>query len=43
MKGFYTFEEAAHGPLFEAPERVRAILSTDGRSAAATLAGGASR
>jgi pimeloyl-ACP methyl ester carboxylesterase len=29
LKGFYTFEESAHSPLFEEPERTRAILIKD--------------
>lgn len=29
LKGFYTFENAAHGPLFEEPERFRKILEKD--------------
>jgi hypothetical protein len=29
MKGFYTFENSAHGPLFEEPERFRQILEID--------------
>ncbi|MHC1702870.1 MAG: alpha/beta fold hydrolase [Tenuifilaceae bacterium] len=29
MKGFYTFENSAHGPLFEEPERFREILEKD--------------
>lgn len=29
MKGFYTFENSAHGPLFEEPERMREILIND--------------
>jgi pimeloyl-ACP methyl ester carboxylesterase len=28
-KGFYTFEESAHSPIFEEPERVREIVETD--------------
>jgi pimeloyl-ACP methyl ester carboxylesterase len=28
-KGFYTFPESAHSPLFEEPERARAILRDD--------------
>ncbi len=29
LKGFYTFENSAHGPLFEEPERFREILVKD--------------
>jgi len=29
MKGFYTFSESAHSPLFEEPDRLRAILRED--------------
>jgi pimeloyl-ACP methyl ester carboxylesterase len=29
LKGFYTFENSAHGPLFEEPERFRQILEKD--------------
>ena len=29
LKGFYTFENVAHGPLFEQPERFRKILEKD--------------
>ena len=29
MKGFYTFENSAHAPLFEEPERMRNIILTD--------------
>lgn len=29
LKGFYTFENSAHGPLFEEPERMREILIND--------------
>lgn len=29
MKGFYTFENSAHGPLFEEPDRMKEILITD--------------
>ena len=29
LKGFYTFENSAHGPLFEEPERFRKILEND--------------
>ena len=29
LKGFYTFAESAHSPLFEEPERMRRILAED--------------
>lgn len=29
LKGFYTFEQSAHGPLFEEPERMQTILRED--------------
>jgi pimeloyl-ACP methyl ester carboxylesterase len=29
LKGFYTFEHSAHGPLFEEPEKFREILKND--------------
>jgi len=29
VKGFYTFEESAHSPFFEEPERMRTILRED--------------
>ena len=29
LKGFYTFGNSAHGPLFEEPERLREILEKD--------------
>ncbi len=29
LKGFYTFENSAHGPLFEEPERFMEILEKD--------------
>ena len=29
LKGFYTFTESAHSPLFEEPERMRQILASD--------------
>ena len=28
-KGFYTFEQSAHSPLFEEPEKMRRILQED--------------
>jgi pimeloyl-ACP methyl ester carboxylesterase len=29
MKGFYTFENSAHSPLFEEPEKMQRILQED--------------
>jgi pimeloyl-ACP methyl ester carboxylesterase len=29
LKGFYTFEESAHSPIFEEPEKVQKILRED--------------
>jgi pimeloyl-ACP methyl ester carboxylesterase len=29
LKGFYTFEQSAHSPMFEEPARVQAILQSD--------------
>jgi pimeloyl-ACP methyl ester carboxylesterase len=29
VKGFYTFEESAHSPIFEEPEKVQKILRED--------------
>ena len=29
MKGFYTFEQSAHSPLFEEPEKMQHILQED--------------
>jgi pimeloyl-ACP methyl ester carboxylesterase len=29
MKGFYTFEQSAHSPLFEEPEKMLMILRED--------------
>lgn len=38
VKGFYTFEESAHSPLFEEPRRMRRILAQDVLAGTATLA-----
>ena len=38
MKGFYTFENSAHGPLFEEPKRFRQILEKDILNNAVSLA-----
>jgi pimeloyl-ACP methyl ester carboxylesterase len=29
IKGFYTFEQSAHSPMFEEPEKVQKILQQD--------------
>jgi pimeloyl-ACP methyl ester carboxylesterase len=29
LKGFYTFEQSAHSPIFEEPEKMRKIILTD--------------
>jgi pimeloyl-ACP methyl ester carboxylesterase len=29
VKGFYSFENSAHSPLFEEPEKVESIIITD--------------
>ena len=29
MKGFYTFENSAHSPMFEEPERFLQIMTRD--------------
>jgi pimeloyl-ACP methyl ester carboxylesterase len=29
VKGFYTFEQSAHSPIFEEPEKARKILQED--------------
>lgn len=29
VKGFYTFHQSAHSPIFEEPEKARQILSED--------------
>ena len=29
VKGFYTFDQSAHSPIFEEPDKVRRIVSTD--------------
>ncbi|HKL31914.1 MAG TPA: alpha/beta hydrolase, partial [Tangfeifania sp.] len=38
LKGFYTFENSAHGPLFEEPDRFREILEKDVLNNAVSLA-----
>ncbi|HSK69166.1 MAG TPA: alpha/beta hydrolase [Candidatus Limnocylindria bacterium] len=38
VKGFYTFLDSAHSPLFEEPERMRRILKTDVLAGRAALA-----
>jgi len=29
MKGFYTFEQSAHSPMFEEPEKMQKVLRED--------------
>jgi pimeloyl-ACP methyl ester carboxylesterase len=29
IKGFYTFEQSAHSPIFEEPDRIKKIVLTD--------------
>jgi len=38
VKGFYTFEQSAHCPIFEEPEKMRQILREDVLTGAANLA-----
>lgn len=38
VKGFYTFEQSAHCPIFEEPDKVRRILSQDVLTGTTTLA-----
>lgn len=38
MKGFYTFEQSAHTPLFEEPEKMQRILLEDILAGANNLA-----
>jgi pimeloyl-ACP methyl ester carboxylesterase len=38
VKGFYTFDQSAHGPIFEEPDKVGRILSTDVLAGAHSLA-----
>lgn len=38
VKGFYTFENSAHSPIFEEPEKVAEILLTDVMTGNNTLA-----
>jgi pimeloyl-ACP methyl ester carboxylesterase len=40
LKGFYTFENSAHSPIFEEPERARQILQTDVLTGQANLVDG---
>ncbi len=40
VKGFYTFEDSAHSPLFEEPELLRRILREDVRNGTSALADG---
>jgi pimeloyl-ACP methyl ester carboxylesterase len=38
VKGFYTFEQSAHSPMFEEPEKVQKILQEDVMTGANHLA-----
>ena len=38
VKGFYTFNESAHSPMFEEPQRLKEILIKDVLNSSATLA-----
>jgi pimeloyl-ACP methyl ester carboxylesterase len=38
VKGFYTFEESAHSPVFEEPDKASQILAQDVLAGATTLA-----
>jgi pimeloyl-ACP methyl ester carboxylesterase len=38
MKGFYTFMDSAHGPIFEEPEKMQHILKEDVLAGANNLA-----
>ena len=40
VKGFYTFEESAHSPMFEEPEKIQKILLEDVLVGANSLADG---
>jgi hypothetical protein len=37
LKGFYTYEDSAHSPIFEEPERTRTILTKDVLAGATNL------
>ncbi len=38
VKGFYTFEQSAHSPMFEEPEKMQKILREDVLAGTNTLA-----
>jgi len=38
VKGFYTFNESAHSPMFEEPQRLKEILIKDVLNRSTTLA-----
>jgi pimeloyl-ACP methyl ester carboxylesterase len=40
VKGFYTFEQSAHSPMFEEPARMRQIMETDVLAGKTSLADG---
>jgi hypothetical protein len=39
-KGFYTFEDSAHSPMFEEPARMRRIMQRDVMNGTTDLADG---
>ena len=43
LKGFYTFEQSAHSPMFEQPERMQRILREEVLGGADRLADAAQR
>ncbi len=43
LKGFYTFEQSAHSPMFEEPEKMRLILQQDVLMGTNSLADGGNR
>ena len=43
LKGFYTFDESAHSPILEEPEKARRIMSEDVLAGANSLADGPRR
>jgi len=38
LKGFYTFEQSAHSPIFEEPEKMQKILREDVLAGKSSLA-----
>jgi hypothetical protein len=39
VKGFYEFDDSAHSPVFEQPDQVHRVLSSDVLTGTTTLAG----